>query len=663
MTKRIAVGVACLLLTTCTTIGKHLGCPTLWIQVTKSEPAPWPEIPPVEAAPLQVPAVMQNRFDVIAKHPGARTIFAPAFTDRVDPRDHLLTARTHALEDYERILAAYHDTGLSKCAATVKATVMCDVPGGSGIESNCNALVVEQVGTPVAVFAKGSYRLVRRIGNPTHDVPHPRIFLTEALDAADNEELSDVCLIDDLTLATTMLSFVHLSDIQLRDPSVVLTDRRLSKRLDWFTPLSSFEYDEDLAFYNQYVVEAIFATINATVTQLPESERPKFVIHTGDSVDSNMKSELVRLHKMIDRLSIPFFNVLGNHDVLAFGNLVPTDTHDSDDTCTPVASLIGHETSLAPDKICVDRRVKRCPTCSGDDSTLIATTTQADTRRRFMDVLAHKQPDHLAQVTMGEADLYCEDTVPKVRNDAYTRAHGFDLGTKNGHLDGERLGYYAFVQKLAGPAGRHAVFIVLDGEDLEDGHGGIYGRIGHEQLDWLRKVLACVAANKAGDLVFVLAHQPLSMIAVPADDVPKPPKGETTRTVLAHLLESSPNVVGYLYGHHHEHAICGDHRDGVCSHFWEIETGSLVEFPQEGRLIRIKQLGQQLAYLEVSAFTEQLVAHDTDVARYVDLARRGAERDHCVTHDARCSEDHRPYRTDGYHTAGRLFFKLPPVTP
>jgi hypothetical protein len=134
-------------------------------------------------------------------------------------------------------------------------------------------------------------------------------------------------------------------------------------------------------------------------------------------------------------------------------------------------------------------------------------------------------------------------------------------------------------------------------------------------------------------------------------------------------LRSSPNVVGFLYGHHHTHAICEDRRvdengqPKTCTKFWEIETASLVEFPQEARMVRIKQVGQGLAFLEVSTFGEQLAEPASEMARYVSLARRGAERDHCVTHQARCSEDKRPYRTDGNSTSARLFFRLPGASP
>jgi len=99
----------------------------------------------------------------------------------------------------------------------------------------------------------------------------------------------------------------------------------------------------------------------------------------------------------------------------------------------------------------------------------------------------------------------------------------------------------------------------------------------------------------------------------------------------------------------------------TCTRFWEVQTASLVEFPQEVRLVRIKQFGDgnTLGYLEVSTFGETLIDPSTQLARFVGLARRGAERDHCVTHQARCSDDKRPYREDGNDTAARLFFRMP----
>jgi hypothetical protein len=406
----------------------------------------------------------------------------------------------------------------------------------------------------------------------------------------------------------------------------------------------------------------VVATINAAAGPSPgtDPERPSFVIHTGDSVDANVMSELARFHTVIDRLRIPFFDLFGNHDVLVFGNLTPTDEvgQKQDRKCAPVASLLGGRTRWAPNRICVDVRVKPCETCTAGDVELIASVKgHADTRDRFIEKLGHKGSEAVAQPADLTPGAYCADTKPSVMNAAYSRAHGFDLGTADDTLTGRRLGYYAFVQPLADD--HRAVFIALNGEELTDFQGGIGGRISQEQLAWLRRVLACVKQpGHEHDLVFVLAHQPLGLLTVDGSE------GKPELSVEAALRESS-NVVGYLYGHHHTHAICADHRVDAtgqlltCTRFWEIETASLVEFPQEARMVRIKQVGEQLAFLEVSTFGEQLTQPDSQMARYVNLARRGAERDHCVTHEARCSEDKRPYRTDGNSTAARLFFKLP----
>jgi hypothetical protein len=406
----------------------------------------------------------------------------------------------------------------------------------------------------------------------------------------------------------------------------------------------------------------VVATINAAAGPRPgrDPERPRFVIHTGDSVDSNAMSELRRFHTVIDRLRIPFFELFGNHDVLVFGNLTPTDQTEqaNDKKCAPVATLLGRETRVAPNKICVDVHVKPCATCTARDVELIASTEgHAATRKRFIDELQHSPEDPVAEPAVLAPGAYCADTRPRVMNAAYSRAHGFDLGTSDDTLTGPRLGYYAFVEPL--PDQRHAVFIALNGEEITDYQGGIGGRISREQLAWLQRVLDCVKQPAhAHDLVFVLAHQPLGLLTVESA------RGQPELSV-EETLRGSPNVVGFLYGHHHNNAICADRRVDAkgqlktCTRFWEIETASLVEFPQEARLLRIKQLGKQLAFLEVSTFGEQLADADSQMARYVNLARRGAERDHCVTHEARCSEDKRPYRTDGNGTSARLFFKLP----
>jgi len=383
-------------------------------------------------------------------------------------------------------------------------------------------------------------------------------------------------------------------------------------------------------------------------------------------------SELDHFDGLIDRLNIPFFELFGNHDVLFFGNLTPTNTHDNDSNCTPVLGLLDNPgwfvRWLAPDKLCVDQRIV-CPKCIGQEGEFVPSLTQELSRQNFMKHLAHVRVDGLAQwdstakwdaraleiAKEAGSGAYCPDTKPKVWATPYTRDHGFDLGTEDDNTDHRKLGYYAFAASLEASK-RNVVIIALNTEELEDGHGGTRGRIGHQQLAWLKRVLDCVGEEKhKQDLVLVFAHHPLSRIDVEQQD-PNEPKRSVSK-----ILDASPNVVGYFYGHSHEHSICGDNREDKCSRYWEVETASLIEFPQEGRLVRIKKINEGLAFLEVTALRERLTSEDNDLARYVRLARRGAERDFCYTRrgSVRCSGDKRPYRTDGRDANARLFFALP----
>jgi hypothetical protein len=225
--------------------------------------------------------------------------------------------------------------------------------------------------------------------------------------------------------------------------------------------------------------------------------------------------------------------------------------------------------------------------------------------------------------------------------------HGFTQDSRNAASPA----YYAFPSELAGigdGAGkRNLISVVLDTEDLKEQEAGVMGRIQRAQMTWLSSVLDCARPR---DLVIVFGHHAISMIQT---DV----KGEFERMLRAH----KPNVIAYFYGHDHSHQICGDtDRDDRCTQFWEVQTASLLEFPQEARRVKIKYAGKGMGFLEVVAFHENLANGDDELGRAVARARAAAELDRCRTDTStKCSDDHRVYRTDGHDTNARLWFKLP----
>lgn len=513
-------------------------------------------------------------------------------------------------------------------------------------------------------------------------------------------------------LSQTMLSFVHVTDVQLRDSGALLGNELLSHRLDWLVE-QSFEYERDLEFGGLYIMQALVATINKEVRcSTPGNDRsdcsksaqagvpngarnrdePAFVIHTGDAIDAGLMSELGMFHRVVDGLAIPFFNAVGNHDVETFGNLMPTLNPHSDAACASVASIGGAKSKWLQrlpvgHKLCVVARV-RCSKgdCEGVRSPELVVSgkgndpiTHANARAHFISGFAHAgievpvprsydwypavSPESQAAEVDGrkisQADVAQENRRREAEEKhrewcvanvgARTRPwlHGFTQDSRNA----DSPAYYAFPSELAGigdGAGkRNLISVVIDTEDLKEQEAGVEGRIQHKQMEWLSSVLDCARPK---DLVIVFGHHAISMIQT---DV----KGEFERLLRAHR----PNVIAYFYGHDHKHEICRDtNRDEVCTQFWEVQTASLLEFPQEARRVKIKYAGKGMGFLEVVAFHENLSNGDDDLGRAIARARAAAELDRCRTAaDAKCSDDHRVYRTDGNDTNARLWFKLP----
>lgn len=104
--------------------------------------------------------------------------------------------------------------------------------------------------------------------------------------------------------------------------------------------------------------------------------------------------------------------------------------------------------------------------------------------------------------------------------------------------------------------------------------GGLYfdGAVSRVQLDYLRQELEL--ARERDELVIVATHHPSGTLATLAGT-------QVLGDEFRRLLAEHPNVVLHLCGHRHRHRVM-DHGS-----YLEIETCSTLDLPQEGRLIEL----------------------------------------------------------------------------
>jgi 3',5'-cyclic AMP phosphodiesterase CpdA len=174
-------------------------------------------------------------------------------------------------------------------------------------------------------------------------------------------------------------------------------------------------------------------------------------------------------------------------------------------------------------------------------------------------------------------------------------------------------GYYAF--NAGGGKFRMIVLnTVIDGtdpripgplQDLKNPFALADGTVDGGQFEWLKTELA--KARTANQLVLVFSHHPDLSFAEFGNFAPLLPgepdfiRAETLNAELA----SYPNVIAWVAGHTHRHRIRafkvenGTGSNGAitapvnckgpspCTGFWQIETASLIDDPQESRILEI----------------------------------------------------------------------------
>jgi metallophosphoesterase (TIGR03768 family) len=164
--------------------------------------------------------------------------------------------------------------------------------------------------------------------------------------------------------------------------------------------------------------------------------------------------------------------------------------------------------------------------------------------------------------------------------------HGFNLA------DAEKgFACYSFVPKSDIPV----KVIVLDNTQNEnDGSADIHGHgfLDQARWDWLKKELA--DGDAAGQLMIIAAHIPIDVeITGPRSEMGwwVDPQNAVTLPNLIAELQSHPNLIMWISGHRHLNTVKAfkspDPVKAPEKGFWEVETSSLRDFPQQLRTFEI----------------------------------------------------------------------------
>ncbi len=430
-----------------------------------------------------------------------------------------------------------------------------------------------------------------------------------------------------VTTAAKLLNFFTISDVHITDkesPSQLIYLQQL-----YYPGLLPSPYDylgyypwswmtsvySPVMLYSTHVLDAVVQTVNALHKQNPID----FGISLGDVCNSTQFNELRWYIDVLDGQditpssgdhagadtidyqkpfkaagldeTIPWYQTLGNHDHFWMGSLpVNAFLRESytSDTVLAAGDVLFNPSNINNPVYYMG--VLDGSTPNGDiiDAGPVVTfnnppTVPADPDRRSL----------LRTEWMEEFFITSSNPV----------GHGFDLVDPDAE---EGFACYSFVPKSGIPI---KVIVLDDTQSETDGDSTIHGHgfLDQARWDWLRAELA--AGDAAGQLMIIAAHIPIG-VEKPTSQLGwwNDPQNAVTLPGLIAELESHPNLLMWIAGHRHFNtvkAFVSTDPDHPENGFWQVETSSLRDWPQQFRTFEI--------YLN-SDYTLSIVATNVDPA-------------------------------------------------
>lgn len=387
-----------------------------------------------------------------------------------------------------------------------------------------------------------------------------------------------------VTNAAKLLSFFTLTDIHITDK-----ESPAQAMCFGYKGGNSSAYSPTM-LYSTHVLDAAIQTVNALHKQKPID----FGISLGDDCNNAQYNELRWLIDVLDGKminpdsgakddpvpgknndyqdeyqaagldkSIPWYQTLGNHDHVWMGAYPVNDYLRSSFTGETMLNM----GNLFADPLGINSR--------GFYSGAI------DGRTPYGDVIGAGPVGDFATPPKVAADPNRRPLSRKQWMGEFltTTSNPVGHGFTQANLDKD-FACYTFEPKSSVPI----KVIVLDDTQPEDDYN-LYrqGYLNNERLNWLVGELDKGQAEKK--LMIIAAHVPIFLIGWPANTN----SAITASTVLA-KLNTYPNLLLWVSGHLHRNVVTPHKAPDAARpelNFWEVETASLKDFPQQFRTFEI----------------------------------------------------------------------------
>ena len=415
-----------------------------------------------------------------------------------------------------------------------------------------------------------------------------------------------------------VLSFFTLTDVHV-------TDKESPNQLIYLQslhPTSPFgiSVHSGVMLYTPHVLDAAVQTVNALHRRSPFD----FGISLGDVCNSTQRNELRWYIDVLDGKvvapssgahlgastidyqkpfqaagldrSIPWYQALGNHDHFWIGS-IPVDHGLRKDL---------RESYVAGTVFATGDVLKNPAAMTGRDyymGVLDGSTPYGDVVHAGP-AAGFKAPPQVAPDPERRSLLRSEWMREFQDTSSKPAGHGFTPAAV-----GSGFACYSFVPKSAVPM---KVIVLDDTQAEDDGSADIHGHgfLDRARWDWLRKELA--DGDAAGQLMIVAAHVPIGVEpTAPTSELGwwTDPRNAVTLPALVSELQGHPGLLMWISGHRHSNAVKAfpspDPSNAPEKGFWEVETASLRDFPQQFRTFDV--------YLNGSG-TVSIVTTDVDPA-------------------------------------------------